>query len=202
MSPTSPSLSTPWRCAAALLGTLLFVSLVAVGLVLPWLEQDRRYSAEIERLSDQIDRFGRMAAPLPQLLATEGKITDDPAIGSFYLSGKTANLAAAELQNRLKQMVEGAGGTLVSSQLLPTQDQEGSQVVSVSLRLNSTTEALFDILYKIESARPLLFVDTLSVREQKRRTARPTRKGQQPPETIHDLSVRLDVYGYLRGGKA
>ncbi len=202
MSQSNLPPSTPWRCAAAFLGTLLLLSLIALALVLPWIQQDRRYSEEIERLSGQVERFGRMAAALPDLQAAEGRVTDDPAIGSFYLSGQTANLAAADLQNRLKQTVEGSGGTLVSAQLLPAQNQEGSQVVSVSLRLNCTTEALFDILYKIESARPLLFVDTLSVREQKRRAARPVRKGQQVPETVQDLSVRLDVYGYLRGGKA
>lgn len=192
----------PWRCAAALIGTLLVLLLVGLGLVMPWIDRDRRYNEEIDRLSNQVERLARMAATLPGLQATEGKAAEDPAIGSFYLAGQTANLAAAELQNLLKQMVEGSGGTLVSAQLLPTQNQEGSQVVSVSLRLNCTTEALFDILYKIESARPLLFVDTLSVREQKRRTVRPVRQGQQPQETIQDLTVRLDVYGYLRSNKA
>lgn len=191
-----------WRCAASLLGIAGVLLVVGLGIVMPWLDRQHRYNDEIDRLNQQVERLGRMAATLSGLQATEGKVSDDPTISSFYLPGQTANLAAAELQNLLKQMVEGAGGTLVSAQLLPAQNQEGSQVVSVSLRLNSTTEALFDILYKIENARPLLFVDTLSVREQKRRNPRPARQGQSAQETIADLSVRLDVYGYLRSGKA
>jgi len=189
---------SPWRCAASLLGAVLLLVVIGVALVFPWIERDRRYTQEIQRLTDQVERYRRMAATLPGLQATQGKVADDPAIGSFYLAGQTANLAAADLQNRLKQMVEGSGGTLVSAQLLPAHEQGGSQMVSVSLRLNCTTEALFDILYKIENARPLLFVDTLSVREQRRRSARPARQ-TQPEEAIRDLSVRLDVFGYLRG---
>lgn len=182
-----------WRCIAALGGGLALVAVVAAALVLPWMERDRVYTEEIERLTDQLERYRRLAATLPGLEGSLARIENDPALGSYYLPGQTDTLAAAELQNQLKQMVESSGGTLVSSQLLPSTDQEDVHSVSVSLRLNCSTDQLFDILYKVESARPLLFVDTLSVREQRRRR----RRGQEE-ESAGDLSIRIDVYGYVR----
>jgi len=158
------------------------------------MERNRLYTDEIEKLSDQLERYRSLAETLPAFEARLARIENDPALGSYYLPGQTDNLAAAELQNQLKQMVEGSGGTLVSSQLLPSADKGEVHAVSVSLRLNCSTDELFDILYKIESARPLLFVDTLSVREQRRRR----RRGGQQEDTVGDLSVRIDVYGYIR----
>jgi len=182
-----------WRCIAAVGGGFGLLAVVVAALVLPWMERDRLYAEQVERLTDQLERYKRLADTLPGLEGSLARIENDPALGSYYLPGQTDTLAAAELQNRLKQMVEGSGGTLVSSQLLPSTDQEDVHMVSVSLRLNCSTDELLDILYKIENARPLLFVDTLSVREQRRRR----RRGQEE-ESIGDLSIRIDVYGYVR----
>lgn len=170
-------------------------------MIVPWVDRNQLYEEEIDKLTDQIERYQRMLASLPGLQATLEQIKADPALGSLYFEGETANLAAAALQNRLKQIVEGAGGALVSSQLLPTHDQSGNSTVNVSLRLSCSTEELQEILYKIESARPLLFIDTLSVRSQQRRRSVTGRRGQ-PPEVARDLSVRVDVYGYLRRPQA
>ena len=189
------------RCALSLLGTVLAVVLVVAGVVVPWFDRNQRYEEEIDKLTDQLGRYQRMLASLPGLQTTLEQIKADPALGSLYFEGETANLAAAALQNRLKQIVEGAGGALVSSQLLPTHDQSGNSTVNVSLRLSCSTEELQEILYKIESARPLLFIDTLSVRSQQRRRSVTGRRGQ-PPEVARDLSVRVDVYGYLRRPQA
>lgn len=186
------------RCVLSLASTAIVFILVVVGVIVPWIDRNQRYDAEIEKLADQLGRYQRMLASLPSLQATLEQIKADPALGSLYFEGETANLAAAGLQNRLKQIVEGAGGALVSSQLLPAQDQKGGSTVNVSLRLSCSTEELLDILYKIESARPLLFVDSLSVRSQQRRRSR---RGQQE-ESIRDLAVRVDVYGYLRRPQA
>ena len=189
------------RCALSLLGAFLAVVLVGAGMIVPWVDRNQLYEEEIDKLTDQIERYQRMLASLPGLQATLEQIKADPALGSLYFEGETANLAAAALQNRLKQIVEGAGGALVSSQLLPTHDQSGNSTVNVSLRLSCSTEELQEILYKIESARPLLFIDTLSVRSQQRRRSVTGRRGQ-PPEVARDLSVRVDVYGYLRRPQA
>ncbi len=61
-----------------------------------------------------------------------------------------------------------------------------------------TLEPLQNVLYTLESAKPYLFVDNLDVR---RRVQRRRRK-QTQPEAESRLTVRFDLYGYIRNGQS
>jgi general secretion pathway protein M len=76
----------------------------------------------------------------------------------------------------------------------------------VRIQLQGSTDQLFDVLYKIDEARPFLFVDQLSIRSmvQPERPAvneqvRRVRRGRPTPAT-EDLTVRLDIFGFTLGG--
>ena len=100
-------------------------------------------------------------------------------------------------------MVRSAGARPVSAQILPTDAADDPPRVQVRIQLQGTTEHLFDVIYRVESARPFLLIDQMSIRSQARNTRAATRRRsqRQPPNNTEDqLTVRLDIFGYFLGG--
>lgn len=79
---------------------------------------------------------------------------------SGLLTGKTAALAAVDVQNTLNEIVTGSGVELRSVQVLKSQNQNQNQKqdaelyisVPVQFMVSVTTRQLKDILYKIEAS--------------------------------------------------
>lgn len=112
-----------------------------------------------------------------------------------YLQATEDALAAAELQDRLKLVVEGAGGTLRSAQNVEAEAVDAAAPVrraGLKIRFSADIESLAAILYELETGQPYLFIDELSMREERRRRRRDEAEGPL------DLDVVIDVYGYLR----
>jgi len=70
------------------------------------------------------------------------------------LSGRTAALAAVDIQNILNQIAIGSGVELRSVQVQKSQQKDQDQYISVPVHftVNATIRQLKDILYKIESS--------------------------------------------------
>jgi general secretion pathway protein M len=125
---------------------------------------------------------------------------------AFYYDAETPALAGAELQRELQDMVRAAGARLINTQFLPAGADEQPPRVRIRAQFQGTTESLLDVIYRIEQARPFLFVDQLSVRASARRVERPNSRvrGRRAPvrnvEPQGQLTVRLDVFGYALGG--
>ena len=86
---------------------------------------------------------------------------------SQYLPQTAPALAAAELQQRVRAVVEAAGGTLRSTQALPPVEEGSAVRVAVSVTLTGDTGNLEKILYDLESQTPLLFVITWKSRRER-----------------------------------
>ena len=97
------------------------------------------------------------------------------------------------LQRRIESIVAGAGASLTSIQILPAEAQGSLYKVAVRGRLSASTEALEQILYEIESSQPLLFVPKLNIR-----ALRNTRRLPGRSEWDDQMTVNLDVFGYIR----
>lgn len=111
-------------------------------------------------------------------------------------SGATPALASAELQTFIKNIVTDAEGELVSTQVLPTKQDDAFTRIAVKIRLNGNMTTLRDVLYQIESARPLRFVENLNIRPI-RNQHNPVTKRFEPTDR---LSVDFDVIAYMRTG--
>ena len=70
------------------------------------------------------------------------------------LTGKTAALAAVDIQNILNEIALGSGVEIRSVQVLKSQRQDSDQYVSVPVQftVSATIRQLKDILYKIEAS--------------------------------------------------
>jgi len=176
-----------------------------LGIGWPWLERVRTIEREIQSLDDQRSSYHRLLQTLPTLKAELEQVRSNKDVEHLYFDAKTPALAGAELQREVQKMVTSAGGQVTSTQLLPSVEGEQPPTVRVRTQIQGDTDALLDVLYQIEKARPFLFVDQLTVRAppQPRVVGRNPRAGRPRPVRRQfpqrQLTMRLDVFGYALG---
>ncbi len=179
----------------------LFLAIALIGAIYslavePVLDAHRGYAETIERSRELIARFGRIGAtrePLERQLAELQKRSKST---SGLLEGKSATLAAAQLQNRVKRIVTRNGGSIRSLQTLPSQNERDLERVSIRIQMTARIEQLQKIFHAFETGPTYLFVDDVNVRVQRTRRARRRRKEKVVDERL--LSVRLNLYGFAR----
>ncbi|MGO8914490.1 MAG: type II secretion system protein GspM [Stellaceae bacterium] len=193
MRPLPPAASRMLAVLILLGGIALFY----LGAVQPLLWDYRTTGEAIADRESAIARFRRVAAELPQRRAQLAALRQRQAASEGFLQGTNDALVAAQMQNRIKALVEAAHGELKSTQVLPVQDEGKYRRITIRAQMTLDTEAAQRVLYGIETASPLLFLDNLDLRAHLGADRRRER-------TVEDqsLDVRLDVYGYMRGAKA
>lgn len=181
------------------LSLLLLLGFIALGYALVdqvWMRQRQLYVTHTERLLDRLQNLQRLAATRPELEQSIHNIRNDERISGYFLPPTQPTLAAAELQQRIKSLVEGAGGTLSSIQALPVTEEGGMVRVVVSVNTQGDMAMLQQTLHGLESQVPLLFVDNLDI------YARPYRPryadGRLATTWRIQLNSQFEVSGYLR----
>lgn len=193
------------RCILAWFLAIAIPALLVTAVAWPWGSSMIDLDREIATRQDQIQRYQRLLASLPGLRAELAQVQSNQDFKAFYYDAQTPALAGAQLQRELQQIVQAAGGRLISTQILPAPADEQPARVSVRTQLQGDTDALLEVLYRIEQARPFLFVDQVSVRSTSRRVVSRAVRGRRTPTAARDagqLTVRLDVFGYVLGGSA
>jgi general secretion pathway protein M len=174
-----------------ILGAVAWVNRVAM--------LDEGFRADTQKL----ERYRRLVASLPALREAIAEEQSNDSFKAYYFDAETPAIAGAQLQSQVQDMVRGAGARPVSAQVLPSDAAEDPPRVRVRIQLQGTTEQLFDVIYRVESARPFLLIDQMSIRSQSRNTRANTRRRPQPrpqDNTEDQLTVRLDIFGYFLGG--
>ena len=191
--PSSPS--QLHRLAAllllALMGGLFYVMVDQI-----WMGQYRLYQTNTERLLDRLHNLQRLATARPELEKAIQSIRDDQRTAAYFLPPAPPVLAAADLQQRVKSLVEGAGGNLLSVQALPVVEEGGVIRVAVGVTVQGDVGMLQKTLHSLESQVPLLFVDNLEVSARQFRPRLPD--GKIAPYTRVQLNSQFEVSGYLR----
>lgn len=175
------------KAALGILAALVALLLVVVGIPL-WLAH-RHYDEALEDIDKRLVRYERLAASRPAL---EKKLEAVRAMGSrkYFLKANAASLSAAENQERVRRLIEGNGGRLISVQPAAAREEGRFRQVSITLQANATIGALRRILHQIETSEPYLFVDTLTVRAQ-------VPPGYKPaPGTDPEMFIQFDVSSF------
>ena len=196
---TSRHLANWLRCTLLWLVVLLVPLGLTLGIGLPWYQRVMDLDARIDGATDQIHRYHRLLASIPRLQAELERERNNEEVKAFYFDAPTQALAGAQLQSAIQGMVQTAGAKLVNSQFLPAAVKDQPPRVGLRTQIQGDTNALLDILYDIEQARPFLFVDQLSVRSTTRRDRRRSSNETQP-QVQQELTIRIDVFGYALGG--
>lgn len=194
-----------WGCAIAWSAALLPPTLLVLAIILPWSQRLHILAADYERDVEQLYRYQRLVATLPGLRAELAREQANDDFKAFYYDAETPALAGARLQSEVQDMVRGAGARPISTQILPVDEGEQPPRVRIRTQLQGTTDELLDVLHRIESARPFLFVDQMSVRSTTPRARTVRRRNVRRPtvdRNVGQLTVRLDIFGYTLGGGA
>jgi general secretion pathway protein M len=179
--------------ALALLGLLLLTGYTFV--VAPVVAAYRDTGQAIQEAQDLLQRYRALAGERTQLSDELAELEERAARAGGYLQGSTDALAAVELQDRVRRIIERAGGQLQSTQILPASAIDATAAVrraALRIQLEIAIKGLQDVLYELESGQPYLFVNELDVRQ--RRTRR--RAGEPAEEPVLDVS--FEVFGYVR----
>jgi hypothetical protein len=112
----------------------------------------------------------------------------DMNAGEFFVAD-TNVLAGADLQNRLKALVENRHGEVISMSVRPAEDDAIFPAISVDSSLRCSIAALIDLVRVVEESSPALFIDELSVQSMHQ-------PGRVLPSIDMELEVRITVTGY------
>lgn len=181
------------------LGLLLAVLVLLYALVLHplFVAPLRLAEARIEDLQARDARLRGLLAQRPQvqrriaLLEAQG--------GSGFLAEPTAELASAALIQQLEQVVGdasagGRGCAIVNRTPLGDEGRgDRYRKVAVQVRLRCGNAETLAVLHALESARPWLFVDALTITAQRYFAVPGSAQPQQG-----GLDVGFNLYGYLR----
>jgi hypothetical protein len=129
-----------------------------------------------------LEKYTALIAEKPQLNKKLAELKDArKADDSKLVEGKTLSLAAAALQDVVKGIVTGRGGTISSERVGKPEDLGSFKVVNISIdAVLPDARALSDVLYSIETRTPYLIVKEMDSR---------VRNFQNP----RDLTIKLDV---------
>ncbi len=192
-------------CLVAWGALLLIPTLLTLAVALPWWQRVHDLDEEIALQRDQLTRLQRLIGTLPGLKAELEHVQANDDVKAFYFDADTPALAGAQLQSEVQEIVRAAGARPISTQVLPVDAADHPPRVRVRVQLQGSTEQLLDMLLRIESARPFLFVDQMSIRSMSSRRANTVRNARQRVRRAAagpapgDLTVRLDLSGYTLG---
>lgn len=189
-------LTTKQNRSLALLLLLVVVSAAVAAVVLPMWMLNTYYDNYLEEHTDRLKRYRRVMALRPAIEEAT-KAVETRAGRQYYLKAASPALSAAELQGTVTKIIEANNGKIASSQALPAKDDGKAAEpvkVTISVQMSASIIPLLMILHTLETIRPYLFVDQLTVSANQGRGYRPV-PGVQP-----EYVVQLTVSGYALAG--
>ena len=170
------------------LGTALWL------MVYPMVSLHLAQSDEMARKEIQIAGYEKLAESQETLQEELASLRRRNPAATYYVAGDTPALASAKMQQYLKQVVERNGGELISTQIVNSDEESEASSSSLKVHLRADVDAAAQIVYVLESGRPLLFIDDLSVSA---RRVRGTTAGAPP---LISLDLNFELTGYLQEG--
>lgn len=180
-----------WLAVGLLLGTIISIGLL---IFMPWYNSLTKTLDDIDEQVFRDKRYQRVIASREEVLTEiEQGRKEINSLGYFSTQTKPS-LAAAELQKRLKEMVQNADGEISSTQVLPNKDQDGLLRITVKVKLTGDMEMLRNLLFEIDVEKPLMMIENLTIVPGPKKRNRKTRKREETGKVV----VTLEVSSYIR----
>ncbi len=182
------------RRAVALALAVLLVVLLYVMLLDPVAEKYRHYDDKLAELSYRLYQYETLAKGRASHQTLLNQVKRRDLAKQYYLARRKPALASAELQQRVKRVVDRSEGELISTQVVSGQRGDRSPKVTVKVRIRGDIRALQKMLYTLETSRPILFLDNVVIQagRARRRAASSSKTGGK------QLTINFDVSGYTR----
>jgi hypothetical protein len=185
------NLSTDLRQGIYSLGILFLVILAFYTvLIQPAISARSKNTERIEDLMFQSSKF-TLSSQRSDLLKDEiANLKKQNPNKNNFLESKAPAIVAADLQKKIKALVDSSGGNLVSTHAL-TDGKEGLfSKITVKVHMRTDMNALRDVFYQIAINEPLLFTENILIQKSRASSRRKQRVNSQ-------IEVRFDVSGYM-----
>jgi len=172
------------------IGLLVMVVLLIIQmLIVPVISTNTLYNEEIEDLQFKLNKYQHAVDNKANLEAQLQLLKEELAETQLFQSNIALGIVAATLQNRIRQVVEKINGNLISTQVMPEKNESNFTRVAINVRLTGNDKVLQQLLFELESAMPLLFVDKVGLSSNRRPSRAETRS--------NPLNISLEVSTYL-----
>lgn len=185
------------RQLLALLILLVVLGLLLMLILLPLAERWRSDGESIDSLENQLAVYRRVVAKLPEQQARLEQLRQNDPAQALYLPESRPALAAADLQQRVGQLVAQSGGQVISTQIISREDPAAPMpAVALKVHMRGETEQLVRILHGLAYSQPLLLVDNLLVLSNPRLDMQRIYRASER-QTLPALDVTFEVVGYM-----
>jgi general secretion pathway protein M len=168
----------------ALLMLALAAVLVVVMVLWPAWEAAQLHGQRVALLRRQVLAMEGLVEARPSLEAAVAKLGANAELQALTIAADSAAIGGAQLQGQLTQILTAAPASVTSAQLLPEEKAGGLTRVRMQMAAETDMRGLVKAVHAIGTARPLLEIDRIAVRD-------PDGVFAMKPESV--LSNRLQV---------
>ena len=119
---------------------------------------------EIAQSHQLLSAYERRIALRPVVEARLAELKSHESSATGLIGGGSAELAAANIQNVVKALIESEAGQIRSAQNLAPVSADGFQRIEIQYDVSLPMTRLKSIVYRIETGTPFLFVDGIDMR--------------------------------------
>lgn len=176
-------------------GLLALVILIAgLIVIVPLAGKYAELNETKDNLAHRLQQYVRILAKKDAVIENINTLRNQSQQGGLLNRQSTGALASAEVQEFIKKTVAEAGGELMSTQALPLSGDNEFSRITVSVRMTCNSEELRAVLYKLETAVPLIIIDQLEIRPE--RGIRNRFTNQLDPS--NELNVNFQAVSFMR----
>jgi len=182
-----------WLAIGLLVLVVLLISLVIIA---PIVSKGLELSETKENLAFDLKKYENILAGKAAIVSNIEAIKQQHQDQGYFNNQGTSALASAQMQEFIKQAIVQAGGQLSSTQVLPPNNSKDNfSRITVSVRMTGNIEVLRAVLYKLETATPLIVIDQLDIRPMRSIRNAMTRQIQ----ASNGLNINFQAIGFMRG---
>jgi general secretion pathway protein M len=177
------------KLAVGILGMVVVLLLALV--VVPVWDANADYDMQIDQLRAKLKTLQSRAAADATLRPRYEQLVRSHAASGHHLKSDTEAVAAAELQRIVKTITSKNATQILTTQMLPTAEEQGFIRVALKVRVRGPFEGIVQSIYDIEANQTFLFLDKLSLRDGARRRIRGTIE-------VNQFDADFDLIAYMR----
>lgn len=178
------------RRALFLLGNLAVCAAIVVGIAMPI---SAFFADRDNRIGDRMKVLARLSAIAAQAANVQSIVSDTSAQmrGGEFLTGPNENVISADLQTRLKTIIEAAGARSRAAQALPVKTADQIRYSGSRIEIFGSLQSIHRVIHAIESAKPYLFITSAAIK-----VSPPANRQGNPGEPI--MQAQLDILSAMQ----
>ncbi len=189
-----------WQHATLSLLILLgLIMLIVFACVRPAISYYQERQTELVAQQDRLQRYRAVAAQKDKLIPFYKQQQNKTVDQQHFLTQMAPSLAAAKLQENIKELLTEHQGQLISTQPVLAKGDDFFTPVMIRVNMKSDITTLLEVLYSLESSQPLAYIDNLQIQ---RTNATRNNNRRRTNADLKPLNTRFDLKVYMLNKKA